>query len=621
MIKNNSDKLNKNNENAEIEIVEVENRSGSMIESREDQSVRLGPDGIDVKKGGNFVIGSLNLIGDSIKKRHERHYQENFWHLVADIILVLIIIALIVFSIFSFGAGKDDKVLLKVSTDDQNIIAGQLKTFELEYQIKEDLKENFIKVELPRNFILESVSPSNYYNQEKNTFYLDDLSNGTTGKIKIDGYVIGEKGDHQMISFNFNCNKCGKDGVLSSYFYNINKYLADVSISFPEKIYSNTEVEAKVKIKNNASRDLNHVELFFGDDVEIKKSDLRIEDNRLILEKIDAKQEFEYLVFLNPKNEENINLKPRLSFNFLNDSLYLDLADINKSISKPEIKLGISSNQSLLKTGEKIAYKFEYENQNSQAIKDISFRLNSGQLGLFLSSVEILNAPNNVSLENNIIKIEDLVPGEKQKLELLVLFERRQILSNQEALLVADVEYQINNQNVKYTAYSSRTKMVSDVLTNVSARYYSEQGDQLGVGPLPPAVGMATNYWLFLEFNNSGNKLKDFVLTAELPDNVYFSGNKRVLDGSLNYAEIGKRVIWEISEIEGGINKYRANLEIIFIPEQEDLGKVVDLVKNIKFTVYDEFTQGDISQSLENINTNLKGDRFSSDKGRVVIIK
>lgn len=595
MIKNNSDKLNKNNENAEIEIVEVENRSGSMIESREDQSVRLGPDGIDVKKGGNFVIGSLNLIGDSIKKRHERHYQENFWHLVADIILVLIIIALIVFSIFSFGAGKDDKVLLKVSTDDQNIIAGQLKTFELEYQIKEDLKENFIKVELPRNFILESVSPSNYYNQEKNTFYLDDLSNGTTGKIKIDGYVIGEKGDHQMISFNFNCNKCGKDGVLSSYFYNINKYLADVSISFPEKIYSNTEVEAKVKIKNNASRDLNHVELFFGDDVEIKKSDLRIEDNRLILEKIDAKQEFEYLVFLNPKNEENINLKPRLSFNFLNDSLYLDLADINKSISKPEIKLGISSNQSLLKTGEKIAYKFEYENQNSQAIKDISFRLNSGQLGLFLSSVEILNAPNNVSLENNIIKIEDLVPGEKQKLELLVLFERRQILSNQEALLVADVEYQINNQNVKYTAYSSRTKMVSDVLTNVSARYYSEQGDQLGVGPLPPAVGMATNYWLFLEFNNSGNKLKDFVLTAELPDNVYFSGNKRVLDGSLNYAEIGKRVIWEISEIEGGINKYRANLEIIFIPEQEDLGKVVDLVKNIKFTVYDEFTQGDIS--------------------------
>ncbi|MCK9439147.1 MAG: hypothetical protein WCY43_00520 [Patescibacteria group bacterium] len=621
MIKNNSDKLNKNNENAEIEIVEVENRGGSMIESREDQSVRLGPDGIDVKKGGNFVIGSLNLIGDSIKKRHERHYQENFWHLVADIILVLIIIALIVFSIFSFGVGKDDKVLLKVSTDDQNIIAGQLKTFELEYQIKEDLKENFIKVELPRNFILESVSPSNYYNQEKNTFYLDDLSNGTTGKIKIDGYVIGEKGDHQMISFNFNCNKCGKDGVLSSYFYNINKYLADVSISFPEKIYSNTEVEAKVKIKNNASRDLNHVELFFGDDVEIKKSDLRIEDNRLILEKIDAKQEFEYLVFLNPKNEENINLKPRLSFNFLNDSLYLDLADINKSISKPEIKLGISSNQSLLKTGEKIAYKFEYENQNSQAIKDISFRLNSGQLGLFLSSVEILNAPNNVSLENNIIKIEDLVPGEKQKLELLVLFERRQILSNQEALLVADVEYQINNQNVKYTAYSSRTKMVSDVLTNVSGRYYSEQGDQLGVGPLPPAVGMATNYWLFLEFNNSGNKLKDFVLTAELPDNVYFSGNKRVLDGSLNYAEIGKRVIWEISEIEGGINKYRANLEIIFIPEQEDLGKVVDLVKNIKFTVYDEFTQGDISQSLENINTNLKGDRFSSDKGRVVIIK
>lgn len=619
MTKNNLENLNKND--TEIEVVEVRGNGGVMIESREDQSVRLGPDGIDVKKGGNFVIGSLNLIGDSIKKRHERHYQENLWHLIADIILVLIIVALVVFSVFSFGAGKNDKVLLKVNTDDQNIIAGQLKTFELEYQIKEDLKENFIKLELPRNFILESVSPNNYYNQEKNTFYLDDLAEGTTGKIKIDGYVIGEKGDHQMISFNFNCNKCGKDGILNSYFYNINKYLADVNIILPEKVYSNTEIEAKVKIKNNASRDLNHVELFFGDDVEIKKSDLRVESNKLILEKIEAKQEIEYLVFLNPKNEESIDLKPRISFDFLGNNLYLDLTSINKAISRPEIKLGISSNQSLLKAGEKIVYKFRYENQSDQTVKDLSLRLNSGQLGLFLSSVEVLNTPNNVKLENNIIKIEDLIPGEKEELELLILFERRQVLPNQEALLVADVEYQVNNQNVKYIAYSSRTKIISDVLSNVSARYYSEQGDQLGVGPLPPAVDMATNYWLFLEFNNSGNKLKDFVLTAELPDNVYFSGNKRVLDGNLNYAEIGKRIIWEISEIEGGVNRYRANLEIILIPEQKDLGNVVDLVKNIKFTVYDEFTQEDISQNLENIDTNLKGDRFSSNKGRVIIMK
>jgi len=275
----------------------------------------------------------------------------------------------------------------------------------------------------------------------------------------------------------------------------------------------------------------------------------------------------------------------------------------------------------LFKNGEKITYKIKYENQNNQTIKNISFRLNSGQIGLFLSSVEILNTPKNVKLEGNTIKIEDLVPGEGEELELLVLFDRRQVVANQEALLVTDIEYQINNQTIKYTAYSSKIKIISDVLADVSARYYSQQGDQLGVGPLPPAVDMATNYWLFLEFNNSGNDLKDFILTAELPDNVYFSGNKRVLDGNLNYAEIGKRIIWEISEIEGGTGKYRANLEIILIPGQDDLGKVIDLVKNIKFTAYDQFVQEEISGVLKDINTNIEKDRFSSGKGSVRILK
>jgi hypothetical protein len=56
---------------------------------------------------------------------------------------------------------------------------------------------------------------------------------------------------------------------------------------------------------------------------------------------------------------------------------------------------------------------------------------------------------------------------------------------------------------------------------------------------------MATSYWVFLEFNNSGNDLKNFVLTAELPDNVYFPNEKRVLDGKIIYGEIGKRLAWK----------------------------------------------------------------------------
>ncbi|HNV12589.1 MAG TPA: hypothetical protein PK686_00990 [bacterium] len=617
MNKNNQETFDKNDGN--LEVIEPVNSNLEISSLDQEQAVKITPEGVNVKKGGNFVIGSLNLISDSLKKRHERHYQENFWHLVADVILVLIIIGLIIFSFISFS-NKDDKIALKINVDDQNVVAGQLKTFELEYRTNEDVKDGKIKVEFPRNFILESATPLNYYDGEKNTFYLENLPSGSTGKIKIEGYVIGNKGDHQMISFNFACDKCGKEGISSSYFYNISKYFNDFSINFPDKIYNGSEVEAKLFIKNNASRELKNLEIELSDSIELKKSDLKIENNKLFLEKIEPRQSLEYSVFLTSK-ANNVEIKPKISFDFLNNKFHQNENNLSFNVSDPEIKIEINSNKNIAENGEKINYKIKYNNQSSESIKNINIRLNSGQIGLFLSSVEGISVPKNTRIEKNTIIIEDLISQEEGEIDLEVSFERRQVLANQEILLVADVEYQINNQNVRYISYSPKTKIVSEVLGSVLARYYSPQGDQLGVGPLPPAVDLATNYWVFLEFNNSGNKLKNFVLTAELPDNVYFSENKRVLDGKLTYAEIGKRLIWEINEIDAGINKYRANFEITLIPGKEDLGKVLDLVRDIKFTAYDDFTGQEIFQNLNNINTNLDGDLLSTGKGKVVIFK
>ncbi|PKM91328.1 hypothetical protein CVU82_01885 [Candidatus Falkowbacteria bacterium HGW-Falkowbacteria-1] len=618
----NKDKTENFNYNSnDLEIIDPKDRNNQIIESDESQSVKISPDGINVKKSGNLVVGKLSLIMGPIKRRHERHYKENLWHLVADIALSLVIIALLVFLFFEKNVNTNKTVSLQINSDSQDVIVGQLKTFELDYKANDDLKDGSIKVVLPRGFILEGVSPSNLYNKEKNTFYLGALDSDTSGKIKIDGYATGNKEDHQMISFTFNCDKCGKNGILNSYFYNINKYFLNYNLELPDKIYFGGDFEGKILIKNNASRDLSNLVIDLGENLILKKTDLEIKDNKLLLEKISPKENKEIIFLASLRENKDLEIKSNINFDFIDSEFNLEEGAVTIPVKEPELKLDIVSDQKNIKDKEDINYKIIYKNKEINTIKDIAVTLTSANSAFSIFSVKSTGSVNNYYLDGNVIKIEDLSGNESGEITLDIKFDQRRIDSNQEVYLKAEIEYQIDEQKVKYNSYSSKNKVVSQVSALASAYYYSPQGDQLGVGPLPPAVDMATNYWVFLEFNNSGNKLRDFILTAELPDNVYFSENKRVLDGKLTYAEIGKRFIWEINEIDGGVNKYRADFEITLIPGQKDFGNVLELLNNIKFTAYDDFTEEEISGSLRNINTNLENDRLSSGKGKVTVIR
>ena len=613
--------MNKNKKVEGIEIIEPSDINSQTIEPLDNsQSVKITSEGVDVKKSGNFVIGSLNVVMGQNRKKRQNYYQENLWHLIADIILLVIIISLVFFLIFSLNINRNKNVSLQIESDQQSITVGQLKTFELDYKVNKDIKDSEVNIVLPRGFILESTSPAGAFNQEKNSFYLGDLNSGLSSKIKINGYVVGEKDDTQMISFTFNCDKCGKNGILNSFFYSINKDIVDFEINLPERIYSGSEFEASMKLNNNASRSISNLIIDLGGDLKIEKSGQKIENNKIIIDSMAEKESLDISFFATTQKSE-VELKPNLEFTFL-EKKYTSQKQ-QKVITSKEAQFNFEaiSEPTIYQDGELLSYKINYQNKGQETIKNIKIKLTSANENFSIDSIKESSESKNYFLENNIIEIEDLINNENGSINIDISYNQKNIIGNQEVSLRADIEYQINGQTIKYTKYSNKNKVSSKTSTSMSAYYYSPQGDQLGVGPLPPAVDMATNYWIFLEFNNSGNSLENLVLTAELPENVYFSGNKRVLDGRLNYAEIGKRLIWEVSEINNGINKYRANIEVTLIPEISDFNKVLNLVENIKFSFKDSFTGEDVSGNLSNITTNLENDRLSSGKGVVTIIK
>jgi len=149
-------------------------------------------------------------------------------------------------------------------------------------------------------------------------------------------------------------------------------------------------------------------------------------------------------------------------------------------------------------------------------------------------------------------------------------------------------------------------------------KYYSSQGDQLGVGPLPPVVDIPTNVWIFFEIENFNGDLEKFNLTAQLPENVVWTNKKSVLAGKLNFGQIGKRVVWEVDLVDQKDKVYKTGFEISLIPTQSDIGKVLDLVTDIKFRAIEQSCQSEISGSLDNITTDLIFDPLASGKGTVI---
>ena len=605
--------------NNELEIIKP--NSEIIVDpemSREDNAVSIEKEGVNVKKGGNLVVGNVNLILNPIKKRNAKYYSENIWRLITDIFLGLLIITLVVFLLFVSKKIKNTDIVLNISGDYESLSAGSLASFKLDYKTRIDSNNSSINVSLPDNFVIESVSPSDVFNSSTKTFNLGNLEKNSAGQVKINGWVWGNINDRQTVTFDFNCDQCGSGGISDYAFYNLEKPILDLSIINNGDIYAGSDFNATLKIKNNSDTLVKEATINFGDNIKIKKSDLDIDNGILIIKNLAGGESRDISLSAVIGNEGNIQITPQIKANINNISYSYSLSDLSFDVKKTNFVVTLSNNKDNTNLNKDILYKLEYKNEEATTIKNIKINLVSANSNFSIASLKIVGDLKNAEIKDNIITIYDLLPEESGSISLNIKYEQRKIRANQELFLEADIEYQKDVQTIKYSSYSDKNKLISDISATAQAYYYSPQGDQLGVGPLPPAVNMATSYWIFLEFNNNGNDLKNFSLTAELPNNVYFSDEKRVLDGKIIYGEIGKRVIWEISDMTGGNNKYQANFKINLIPENNDYGTIPDLLKNIKYTVTDDFVNQELSGQLKDINTNLVNDKLSSGKGKVI---
>ncbi|MFA4942709.1 MAG: hypothetical protein WC564_03685 [Patescibacteria group bacterium] len=550
------------------------------------------------------------------RARHEKHYKNSKFHLVADITFVLVVLVLFVAFIAISNWKPKSSIVLESRPLSESVKSGELESFELSYHANKDSTNNFLVVKLPNNFILDNVEPAESFDRNSNTFYINDLDKGGDGKIKITGLVLGEVGSKSDFGFIFNCSEC-PGGVIQSLPFEIGGSVISANIELPENIYRGVEFSGMLKIKNNSQRELRDIQIKINDSWQMKGG------NELSLDKIGSGEERTINFVASTKSSKN---NEAFSFDYYlkvnNEFLKQGTFNRDLTIKDPNFKVFIDTDQKIISSDEDIIYSISYQNQENISLSDIKFSLFSGNPNFKIISWSLISSDPLIKDQGSSLTLnKNLEPDSGGRFKVRVKYARVKAGINEELYLGLNNRYNLNNQSLSYDLFSLRTKINSQLKPRSGAYYYSPQGDQLGVGPLPPQVGMATSYWIFWEIENIGNELENLIISADVPEDIVWMDNKSLLAGSLHYDETIGRVTWDVPAVASRTERgqYRAGFSLGVIPENKDLGKTLILLQNIKYTALDKFTDQKISGSLKNLSTSLDADILGGGKGKVVV--
>lgn len=305
--------------------------------------------------------------------------------------------------------------------------------------------------------------------------------------------------------------------------------------------------------------------------------------------------------------------------------------------SAPDLlaQIKINGQESLVITpGEDLEYEVSYLNRSKKDIYDVALKIDLLGTLLDFSRVSpdkgVVRGAAIVWTKDQIPEFAKLTSGAKGVLKFKIgtagVAEPARALQFGGLLKSwTEISYKLGNDfgpSSSFRSAAREDKFSSDLTLAALARYYTAEGDQLGTGPLPPAVGRTTKYWIFWSVENNLNDVADVSVSAVLPSNVSWTDNKSVSLGELSYNSTRRIVTWKVGEVgrytDEDLPKRGAAFELILTPTPEQAGMEPALLSQVKIFGEDKFTDQFLEKREADLTTNLIYDSLAGGKSKVV---
>ncbi len=554
-----------------------------------------------------------------IVRRHERHYRDSAFHLWADVILALILAGLATTLVWLLLWQPQADFTLAARTDSSRITSGKAHDFIIRYSNEEGnlISGVSLALELPEHFELVSVEPATGFDRQARILTIGDLPDKQEGEVVLRGIVRGEIGSQQSLGMNLTYQDGAvKKQVLNSLGYTIDDSALRLSIVAPEKAYVSVLLPLSVTVENAGESAMNSIELVFPDSVWSLSGNGAINNNRLVIDSLPAgsSKTIELSAAVSETGEHEFVIEG----SWMIDNISRKQASVAKAFTVVEPGLAVSASireASLDSAAPSPTVDIEYTNTTDQPLSDVSFSV-GGSSGFTIQRLESLSS--GFAITGTTLSVPgSLQAGATGKLSLKAVLERDTVATNQVAGVVLTVSYRAGEERSSYTLASRRIKLNSNLSLESAGYYYGPQGDQLGVGPIPPKADIPTTYWIIWQINNLGNDIESPEVTADLPSNVVWYELQSSTSGELTYSPVTKRVLWKPGSVNKTGGNYRISFPVTIVPRQSDIGTVPKLVTNIVIRGKDAFTGTVLERRAGDITTDIPADRQSAGKGKV----
>jgi hypothetical protein len=273
--------------------------------------------------------------------------------------------------------------------------------------------------------------------------------------------------------------------------------------------------------------------------------------------------------------------------------------------------------------GQRVAVRVAYANDGTEPLRDVTISLYTD--GRLIEQAE----PAELTWDKSSVpELALLAPGASG--ELAASFVVRTDLPADPAAAVptlaistiASFSHEGSDEVNKAATATVTVPLASRLGVEAAALYYTKDGDQLGVGPLPPKVGQTTKYRVVLQLTNTSGPVEDAVLEAVLPDDVAWTGNYSVSNGeAIDWLPASRKIRWHVGDLQayaGSVGEYLgASFEVAITPGPDAAGHAAPLLTDISVHGHDATTGLALHVSTEAVTTELPFDPRAAGKGTV----
>lgn len=578
----------------------------------------------------------IKTIYKFFEKNYFLRYHEKYEHakklFIFDIFLFSVAAVMFLSTLFFlfWNPGLTDQIDLRISLGEGRIKSGEAVALTVNYKnnSKYTLHNAIVALHLPSGFVIDRDKTSKDVFSDESTFFAQSIKPGAKGQLSVYGHIWATPKTDTTITALLSYipeNSKYKEQKLGTYIMNLPESVLQTNLKISTTSFANNTVPFSFFVKNTSDKKLDGLDINLNFPGKININELDLHNFNLAP---NVEKTIEGTIIM-PAKSGQYNLTAQINAKFNNTQIKIIETQSPIKTFSPQIDTQAS-----------LDAQINYAEPKQEINASVSWQ-NKGQLQLQNQAIRVTFTPgtvdlkttareNKFKLDGNSLLIDSSIrtalsngmPGANDKFYFKIFLLPTFSLGNNtnptleiRPSFIGELK-DVGGQKFEVVGQSSSVPLATELNLNSNIRYYSDDGDQLGRGPLPPTVGQTTKYWVFVQLNNTTNPIKDAALEISLNNGAIFTGKQSVTIGPSLKHNNGN-ISWAFRELPPH-SQTGWYFEVAATPSADQIGKNIDLVNSIKFTGTDKTTGKTFNLQKSSLNNILLPADLGSTKGSVV---